>query len=123
MIALLFVGRNLLLAMIEQLCANSAQIESTEQVQNILLFLQNSEDLSTHLNSFLHILSSTLPKDDFSFALTPILSQQLHEADVLRCRFWAALLSSLHMSSFLLSLTLFSCAVGASILTLSLMLS
>ncbi|XP_048614448.1 CCR4-NOT transcription complex subunit 1-like isoform X2 [Brassica napus] len=78
-------GRNLLLAMIEQLCANSAQIESTEQVQNILLFLQNSEDLSTHLNSFLHILSSTLPKDDFSFALTPILSQQLHEADVLRC--------------------------------------
>ncbi|KAF2546740.1 hypothetical protein F2Q70_00019094 [Brassica cretica] len=78
-------GRNLLLAMIEQLCANSAQIESTEQVQNILLFLQNSEDLSTHLNSFLHILSSTQPKDDFSFALTPILSQQLHEADVLRC--------------------------------------
>nr|VDD41256.1 unnamed protein product [Brassica oleracea] len=78
-------GRNLLLAMIEQLCSNSAQIESTEQVQNILLFLQNSEDLFTHLNSFLHILSSTLPKDDFSFALTPILSQQLHEADVLRC--------------------------------------
>ncbi|XP_048599242.1 CCR4-NOT transcription complex subunit 1-like isoform X2 [Brassica napus] len=78
-------GRNLLLAMIEQLCANSAQIESTEQVQNILLFLQTSEDLSTHLTSFLQILSSTQPKDDFSFALTPILSQQLHQADVLRC--------------------------------------
>ncbi|XP_033138412.1 CCR4-NOT transcription complex subunit 1 isoform X1 [Brassica rapa] len=77
-------GRNLLLAMIEQLCANSAQIESTEQVQNILLFLQTSEDLSTHLTSFLQILSSTQPKDDFSFALTPILSQQLHQADVLR---------------------------------------
>ncbi|KAF8113037.1 hypothetical protein N665_0058s0130 [Sinapis alba] len=71
-------GRNLLLAMVEQLCANTAQIESTEQVQNILLFLQKSEDLSTHLNSFLQILSSA---DHFSFALTPILS---HEADVFR---------------------------------------
>ncbi|KAG2320415.1 hypothetical protein Bca52824_013628 [Brassica carinata] len=78
-------GRTLLLGMIEQLCANTAQIESTEQVQNILLFLQKSEDLSIHLNSFLQILSSSAqPKDDFSFALTPILPQQFHEADVFR---------------------------------------
>ncbi|CAH8358576.1 unnamed protein product [Eruca vesicaria subsp. sativa] len=78
-------GRNLLLAMIEQLCANTAHILSSEQVQNILLFLQKSEDLSGHLTSFLQFLSSSAqPKDDFSFALTPILSPQVHEADVFR---------------------------------------
>ncbi|KAL0866576.1 hypothetical protein Bca101_045694 [Brassica carinata] len=68
-------GRNLLLDEIEQLCANNGQIESTEQIQNVLLFLQRSEDLSGHLKSFLRLLSSSLPRDDLSFALTPILSQ------------------------------------------------
>uniref|UniRef100_A0A1J3EG21 CCR4-NOT transcription complex subunit 1 n=1 Tax=Noccaea caerulescens TaxID=107243 RepID=A0A1J3EG21_NOCCA len=74
-------GRNLLLSQIEELSANTGLIESTEQIQNVLLFLQKSEDLSSHLDSFLQILSSARPSDDFSFALTPILSQ---EADVFR---------------------------------------
>ncbi|KAL0732249.1 hypothetical protein Bca4012_008458 [Brassica carinata] len=77
-------GRNLLLAEIEQLCATSGQMDSTEQIQNVLLFLQQSEDLSSHLDSFLHILSSAQPKDDFSFALTPFLSPQDHESYVFR---------------------------------------
>lgn len=77
-----FVGRNLLLSQIEELSANTGLIESTEQIQNLLLFLQKSEDLSSHLDSFLQILSSARPSDDFSFAPTPILSQ---EADVFRC--------------------------------------
>ncbi|KAF3523583.1 hypothetical protein F2Q69_00048859 [Brassica cretica] len=68
-------GRNLLLAEIEQLCANNGQIESTEQIQNVVLFLQTSEDLSGHLESFLQLLSSSQPRDDLSFALTPLLSQ------------------------------------------------
>ncbi|XP_019098237.1 PREDICTED: CCR4-NOT transcription complex subunit 1-like isoform X9 [Camelina sativa] len=76
-------GRNFLLAEIEQLCANTGQIDSSEQIQNVLLFLQSSEDLSRHLDSFLQILSYAQPSDDFSFALTPILSD-VHEADVFR---------------------------------------
>ncbi|CAH8310228.1 unnamed protein product [Eruca vesicaria subsp. sativa] len=69
------IGRNLLLAEIEQLCANNGQIESSEQIQNVLLFLQTSKDLSGHLDSFLKLLASAQPRDDLSFALTPIISQ------------------------------------------------
>ncbi|KAL0654744.1 LOW QUALITY PROTEIN: hypothetical protein Bca4012_097435 [Brassica carinata] len=75
-------GRNLLLAEIEQLCATPGQLESTEQIQNVVLFLQQSEDLSSHLDSFLRILSSAQPRDDFSFALTPFLSPQDHQSYV-----------------------------------------
>ncbi|CAH2039394.1 unnamed protein product [Thlaspi arvense] len=78
------IGRNLLLAQIDQLCTNAGQIESTEQVQNVILFLQKSEDLSRNLDSFIQFLSSAQPRDDFSFALSPILSQEVHEADVFR---------------------------------------
>ncbi|KFK42579.1 hypothetical protein AALP_AA1G013800 [Arabis alpina] len=78
-------GRNLLVAVIEELCANSGpQIESTEQIQNLILFLQKSEDLSRHLDSFTQLLSSAQPRDEFSFALTPIRSQEVHETDVFR---------------------------------------
>lgn len=82
---LLSVGRNLLLAEIEKLCATPGQIESTEEIQNVVLFLQQSEDLSSHLDSFLRVLSSAQPRDDFSFALTPFLSPQDHESYVFRC--------------------------------------
>lgn len=71
--------------MIKELCANTGQIESTEQIQNVILFLQKSEDLSRHLDSFTQILSSAQPRDEFSFALTPIRSQEVHETDVFRC--------------------------------------
>ncbi|EOA39181.1 hypothetical protein CARUB_v10012145mg [Capsella rubella] len=77
-------GRNLLLAEIEELCANTGQIGSTEQIQNVLLFLQKYEDLSRHLDSFIQILSNSAhPSDEFSFALSPIFSE-VHEADVFR---------------------------------------
>ncbi|CAN8296001.1 unnamed protein product [Cochlearia groenlandica] len=78
-------GRNLLLAVVEELCsATTCQIESTEHIHNLLSFLQNSEDLSSHLDSFIRCLSSAQPRDDLSFALTPIFSQNVHEADVFR---------------------------------------
>ncbi|KAG7644767.1 CCR4-Not complex Not1 subunit [Arabidopsis thaliana x Arabidopsis arenosa] len=77
-------GRNLLLAQIEQLCANTGQILSSELIHSVLSFLRKSEDLSMHLDSFLQFLSSAQPRDDFSFALTPMLAQQVHEAPVFR---------------------------------------
>jgi len=80
-----FLGRNLLLAQIEQLCANTGQILSSELIHSVLSFLRKSEDLSMHLDSFLQFLSSAQPRDDFSFALTPMLAQQVHEAPVFRC--------------------------------------
>ncbi|KAJ0235619.1 Transcription regulator [Hirschfeldia incana] len=75
-------GGKLLLAEIEKLCATPGEIDSTEQIQNVLLFLQQSEDLSRHLDSFLRIVSSAQPRDGFSFALTPFLSPLDHEACV-----------------------------------------
>jgi CCR4-NOT transcription complex subunit 1 len=72
------------LAQIEQLCANTGQILSSELIHSVLSFLRKSEDLSMHLDSFLQFLSSAQPRDDFSFALTPMLAQQVHEAPVFR---------------------------------------
>ncbi|CAN8310796.1 unnamed protein product [Cochlearia groenlandica] len=77
-------GRNLLLAEIEQLCATTGHIEPTEQIQNVLSFLRKSEDLSSHLDSFILFLSSAQPIDGFSFPLTPILSHEVLEANVFR---------------------------------------
>lgn len=72
------------MAEIDRLCASPLQIESAEQIQNILPFLQLSEDLSKHLDSFIQILSSSQSSDKLRFVLKPILPVGVHEADVFR---------------------------------------
>lgn len=74
------------MAEIERLCANPVQMESAEQIQDILLFLLLSEDLSKHLDSFIQILSSSQSSDKLQFVLKPILSVGVHQADVFRFR-------------------------------------
>lgn len=50
------------------------------------MFLQRSEGLSKHLDSFMQMLSLVQLKDVTDFVLSPLLSDELREEKFLRCR-------------------------------------
>ncbi|XVF22765.1 hypothetical protein REPUB_Repub12eG0199200 [Reevesia pubescens] len=77
-------GRNFCIAQIEELHSNPASFDSSEQIQNIVMFLQCSDALSKHVDSFMQMLSLVQAKDVAQFVLTPILSDELREANFLR---------------------------------------
>ncbi|XVF79827.1 hypothetical protein PTKIN_Ptkin15bG0021000 [Pterospermum kingtungense] len=77
-------GKNFCMAQIEELHSNPVSFDSSEQVQNIIMFLQCSDDLSKHVDSFMQMLSLVQEKDVAQFVLTPILSDELREANFLR---------------------------------------
>ncbi|XP_011033315.1 PREDICTED: CCR4-NOT transcription complex subunit 1-like isoform X2 [Populus euphratica] len=72
------------MAQIEELCANPVPISSVDQVQNIVMFLQRSEGLSKHVDNFMQMLSLMQPKDVTPFVLTPLISDELREANFWR---------------------------------------
>ncbi|XP_021677934.2 uncharacterized protein LOC110663040 isoform X2 [Hevea brasiliensis] len=72
------------MAQIEELCTNPVSMNSSEQIQNIVMFLQQSEGLSKHVDHLLQILSLVQPKETFPFVLTPLLSDEMREANFLR---------------------------------------
>ncbi|KAG8653698.1 CCR4-NOT transcription complex subunit 1-like isoform X2 [Manihot esculenta] len=72
------------MAQIEELCENPVSLNSAEQIQNIVMFLQRSGGLSKHIDHLLQILSSVQPKESFPFVLTPLLSDEMREANFLR---------------------------------------
>jgi CCR4-NOT transcription complex subunit 1 len=72
------------MAQIEELCANPVLLNSSERIQNIVMFLQRSEALSKHLDSFMQMLSFVQSNDVAPFVLTPFLSDELREANFLR---------------------------------------
>ncbi|KAH8516641.1 hypothetical protein H0E87_004840 [Populus deltoides] len=72
------------LAKIEELCANPVPMNSVEQIQNIVMFLQRSEGLSKHVDNFMQMLSLMQSKDVVPFVLTPLISDELREANFLR---------------------------------------
>lgn len=72
------------MAQIEELCANPVLISSVDQVQNIVMFLQRSEGLSKHVDNFMQMLSLMQSKDVVPFVLTPLISDELREANFLR---------------------------------------
>ena len=73
------------MAQIEELHSNPASFDSSEQIHNIVMFLQCSDALSKHVDSFMQMLSLVQAKDVAQFVLTPILSDELREANFLRC--------------------------------------
>ena len=73
------------MAQIEELHSNPASFDSSEQIQNIVMFLQCSDALSKHVDSFMQMLSLVHAKDTAQFVFTPILSDELREANFLRC--------------------------------------
>uniref|UniRef100_A0A2K1XR30 CCR4-Not complex component Not1 C-terminal domain-containing protein n=1 Tax=Populus trichocarpa TaxID=3694 RepID=A0A2K1XR30_POPTR len=72
------------MAQIEELCANPVLISSVDQVQNIVMFLQRSEGLSKHVDNFMQMLSLMQSKDVTPFVLTPLISDELREANFWR---------------------------------------
>jgi len=72
------------MAQIEELCANPGSLSFHEQIHSIIMFLKQSEGLSKHVDSFMQILSLVEFKDTPSFVLTPLLPDEMHEADFLR---------------------------------------
>ncbi|KAJ1439436.1 CCR4-NOT transcription complex subunit 1, TTP binding domain, partial [Sesbania bispinosa] len=72
------------MAQIEELCANPGSLSCHDQIQNIIIFLKQSEGLSKHVDSFMQILSLVQFKDTPPFVLTPLLPDEMHEADILR---------------------------------------
>ena len=60
-------------------------MDSTQQIQDIIMFLQRSEGLSKHLDSFMQMLSLVQLKDVTEFVLSPLLSDELREEKILRC--------------------------------------
>ncbi|XVF33558.1 hypothetical protein REPUB_Repub17cG0178700 [Reevesia pubescens] len=77
-------GKNFCMAQIEELHSNPTSFDSSEQIQNIVMFLQCSDALSKHVDFFMQMLSLVQAKDVAQFVLTPILSDELCEANFLR---------------------------------------
>lgn len=72
------------MAQIQKLCENPVAMNSSEQIQNTVMFLQRSDGLSKHVDSFMQMLSLLQLKDDSLFVLTPLLSDELRDANFLR---------------------------------------
>ena len=79
-----FPGKNFCMAQIGELFASHSRVDSTEQVQNIFMFLRRSGGLSKHEDSFMQMLSLLKMKDHDQFILAPLLSDELHDTIFLR---------------------------------------
>ncbi|PWA89109.1 transcription regulator [Artemisia annua] len=78
-------GRNFCLGQIEELSATHASLSSADYVQDdVLLFLNKSEGLSKHVDSFMQLLSLVQFDKDAEFILSPLLSDELQESNFLR---------------------------------------
>ncbi|KAL5862252.1 hypothetical protein ACOSQ3_003532 [Xanthoceras sorbifolium] len=77
-------GKNFCMSQIEELCVNPVPVNSAEQIQNIVMFLQRSNDLSKHVDSLMQLISLMNSKDLTQFVLTPVLPDELRETSSLR---------------------------------------
>ncbi|XP_054784760.1 uncharacterized protein LOC129291440 isoform X2 [Prosopis cineraria] len=77
-------GKNFCVAQIEELCANPTSLSCSEQIQNIVMFLNRTEGLSKHVDSFMQMLSLVQLEETPSFVLTPLLPDGLHDPNFLR---------------------------------------
>lgn len=59
---------------------SSAVLESAEQIQNVIMFLDHSEGLSKHVDSFMQMLYLMEPKERTPLILSPLLSHDTVEA-------------------------------------------
>ncbi|KAL0425803.1 UNVERIFIED_CONTAM: CCR4-NOT transcription complex subunit [Sesamum radiatum] len=77
-------GKNFCMGQIAELCANPMVFESTELIQQILMFLNRSEGLSKHVDSFMQMLSLVQLKEGAKFILAPFLPDELCEDNFFR---------------------------------------
>ncbi|CAI9292306.1 unnamed protein product [Lactuca saligna] len=76
-------GRNFCTRQIEELCATTS-LHNADYVQDILLFLNKSEALSKHVDSFMQLLSLVQFDKDSEFIVSPLLSDELQESKFMR---------------------------------------
>ncbi|XP_074382310.1 uncharacterized protein LOC141724188 isoform X2 [Apium graveolens] len=76
-------GKSFCITQISQLCSNHETLDSAEQIQSILIFLNQSEGLSRHVDSFMEMLALVHLKDDSEFILAPLLTDELREVNFL----------------------------------------
>lgn len=72
-------GQNFCMSQIEELCENPSSINSDEQIQNIILFLKQSEGLAKHVDSFMQLLPLMERNEKSAFILAPLLLDDLQE--------------------------------------------
>ncbi|OIT36093.1 PREDICTED: CCR4-NOT transcription complex subunit 1 [Nicotiana attenuata] len=77
-------GTNYCMGQIAELCSANSSLDDVMPIQSVLLFLDQSEGLSKHVDSFMHMLSLIQSKEEARFILTPLLSDELREANFLR---------------------------------------
>ncbi|KAI9078450.1 hypothetical protein K1719_039546 [Acacia pycnantha] len=77
-------GKNFCVAQIEELCANPTSLSCSEQIENIVMFLNRIEGLSKHVDSFMQMLSLVQLKETPPFVLTPLLPDEVHDPNFLR---------------------------------------
>lgn len=81
---LLLAGRNFCMKQIEEFCASNGSLHTTDYVQDVLLFLNKSEVLSKHVDSFMELLSLVQFDKNSGFILAPLLSDEFHDSKLLR---------------------------------------
>lgn len=77
-------GKSFCINQIAEICSNHELLDSAEQIQNILIFLNQSEELSEHVDSLMEILSLVHLKEDSEFILSPLITDELREANFFR---------------------------------------
>ncbi|XP_057511675.1 uncharacterized protein LOC130793815 isoform X2 [Actinidia eriantha] len=77
-------GKNFCMAQIGELFASHSCVDSTEQIQNFLMFLRRSGCLSKHEDSCMQMLSLMKMKDHDQFILAPLLSDEMHDEIIWR---------------------------------------
>lgn len=77
-------GRNFCMGKIEELFATHSSLHTVDYVQDVLLFLNKSEVLSKHVDSFMQLLSLVQFDKDSGFILAPLLSDELQDSKLLR---------------------------------------
>ncbi|KAJ8900176.1 hypothetical protein K2173_024816 [Erythroxylum novogranatense] len=79
-------GKKFCMVHLEKLCANPDSINSVEQIQDTVMFLQQSGAFSKHVDQFMQIFSLAQFDNVVPFVLNPLLPDELHETNFLRSK-------------------------------------
>lgn len=69
------------MSQITELFAHHMSMDSAEQIQQMLMFLNRSEGLSKHVDTFMQMLSLVQLNNDGQFILAPLLTDEVYEAN------------------------------------------
>ncbi|XP_071698546.1 uncharacterized protein [Rutidosis leptorrhynchoides] len=77
-------GQNFCMGQIEELSATQSSVPASDYVQDVLLFLNKSEVLSKHVDSFKQLLSLVQFDKDSEFILNPLMSDDFEDSKSFR---------------------------------------